>query len=140
MEFIILTINQHKHWRELCLAHIKIYDRAIKIVSVGRPIYPVRLSQIGRCRVFTLKIFTADCSWEHFCFASVDHRPSIDRLSDDSRATFWDSGDHRPKIGRPITQKYIYVHAYYITMLTNYTGSSYLMHVTHYKYIDEWVD
>ena len=86
----------------LCLAHIKISDRAIKILSVGRPIYPVRLSQIGRRRAFTLKICTADRSWEHFCLASVDNRPFIGRQSDDSRATFWESGDHRPMIGRPV--------------------------------------
>ena len=90
----------------LCLAHIKIYDRAIKIWSVGRPIYHVWLSQIGRWREFTLKIWTADHSWELFCFASVDHRPFIARQSDDSRAI----------IGQPVTDKYIFVHAYYITM------------------------
>ena len=63
----------------LCLAHIKIFDRAIKILSVGRPIYQVWLSQIGRWRAFTLKLCTADHSWELVCFPSVGHRPFIAR-------------------------------------------------------------
>ena len=62
-----------------CLAHIKISDRAIKILRVGRPIYQVRLSPIRRRRAFTLKICTANNWWKHFCLASVDHRPSIGR-------------------------------------------------------------
>ena len=78
---------------QLCLAHIKISDRAIKIWSTGRPIYPVRLFQIGRRRTVTLKIFTADHSWEHVSLA-------------DSPATFWESGDYRPMIGRPVTDIY----------------------------------
>ena len=101
----------------LCLAHIKIYDRAIKILSVGRPIYQVWLSQIGPWRAFTLKICTADHSWELVCFSSVGHRPFIARQS----------GAYRPMIGRPVTDKYIYVHAYYITMLAYHTEMSYLM-------------
>ena len=96
----------------LCLAHIKIHDRAIKILSVGRPIYQVWLPQIGRWRAFTLKICTADHSWELVCFASVGHRPFIARQS----------GDYRPMIERAVTHKYICVHAYYITMLTYNTG------------------
>ena len=55
----------------------------MKISSVGRPINTVRLSQIGRRLAFTLKIFTADHSWEHFSLASVDHRPTIGRQSGD---------------------------------------------------------
>ena len=45
-------IGRWKFWL-FWQTHIKIYDRAIK--SVGRPIYPVRLSQIGRRRAFTFK-------------------------------------------------------------------------------------
>ena len=101
----------------LCLDHIKIYDRAIQILSVGRPIYQVWLSQIGRWRAFTLKICTADHSWELVCFSSVGHRPFIARQS----------GTYRPMIGRPVTDKYIYVPAYYITMLAYHTEMSYLM-------------
>ena len=58
----------------LCIVHIKIYDRAIKSLSVSRPIHPVGLSQIGKRRAFTLKICT--------------HMGS----STDNRVTFWESG------------------------------------------------
>ena len=56
-----------------------------------RPIYPVRLSQIGRRRAFTLKYARMGT----FYFASVDHRPSIARQSDDSRATISRWSDDR---------------------------------------------
>ena len=76
-------LNFYKFLKVLCLAHIKIYDRAIKILSVSRPIYQVLLSQIGRRRAFTLKICTAYYSWELFFFASDDGRAIIGRRSDD---------------------------------------------------------
>ena len=102
----------------LCLAHIKISDRAIKILSVCRPIYSVRLSQIGRRRAFTFKICTADHSWEHFCLASVGHRPSIGRQSGDIL------GVGRPMIGRPVTDRNsYYIHAYYISVLAYYNAT-----------------
>ena len=31
------------------------------------------------------------------------YRLTIGRPSNDVRATFWESGDHRPMIGRPVT-------------------------------------
>ena len=64
-----------------------------------------------------LKICTADHSWELVSFASVGHRPFIARQS----------GGYRPMIGRPVTDKYIYVHAYYTTMLAYNTGMRYLL-------------
>ena len=107
-----IKIRNFQNLQLLCLAHIKIYDRAIKIWSVGRPIYQVWLSQIGRWRAFTLKICTADHSWGLFCFASVDHRPFIARQSDDSRAIIGRWSDDRS-----LTNTYtMYVHAYYIIM------------------------
>ena len=75
--------TEHKIWFALCLAHIKFFDRAIKILRFIGPIYPVRFSKIGRWRAFTLKICTADHSWEHSCLPPVDHRSSIGRQSDD---------------------------------------------------------
>ena len=41
-------------------------------------------------------------------FASVDHRPSIDRQSDDSRATSWESGNLWPMIGRLVGDRNTY--------------------------------
>ena len=94
--------------------------------NLSRPIYPVGSSQIRRLRAFTLEIFTADCSWEHFCFASVEHRTSIDRQSDVSRATFVGVG--RPSADDQTTG---YTEIYVCTcILYYYTGSSYL------KYLD----
>ena len=112
LPIVFVLIYKSKSWTDLCLAHIKISVRAIKILRVGRPIYQVWLSQIGRWRAFTLKI-----SWELVCFASVGHRPFIARQS----------GDYWPMIGRPVPDKYIYVHAYWIIILAFYTGKVYLM-------------
>ena len=78
-KFILHKSYFKANLRHKCLAHIKVSDRAIKILSLGRPIYPVRLSQIGRRRAFTLKICTADHSWEHFYLTSVDNRTTVGR-------------------------------------------------------------
>ena len=77
----------------LCIVHIKVYDRAIKSLSVSRPIHPVGLSQIGKRRGFTLKICTRMATLM-FC---------VGRSSTDNRTTFCESGEHRSMIGRPVT-------------------------------------
>ena len=63
-----------------------------------------------------------------FCIgrSSAVHRPTIGRQP----------GDRRPIIGRLVTHKCIYVHAYYITMQSYNTGINYLMSL--YKYMDNF--
>ena len=105
-------MGEYQNGDDLCLDHIKIYDEAINILNVGRTIYPVGHSQISLRSTLTLNILTANHSREQFCFAFIDHRPSIDRLSDHGRVIFG-SGDHRPMIRRPFTNgnTCIHVHA-----------------------------
>ena len=69
-----------------------------------------------------INICTADRSWEHFFFSSVDQRPSIDRQSDGSRATIFESGDHRPMIGLLVTNRDTYICT---CVLHNYVGILY---------------
>ena len=83
-------------------SHLNLWseDQNLKCRSADLP--SLALSNRAMARIHIKNML----SWELFCFASVDHRPFIARQS----------GDHRPMIGQPVTDKYIYVHAYNINM------------------------
>ena len=65
----------------LCLGHIKIYDRTIKVECLWADLPSRTLSKRATPRIHIKNMH----SLKHFCFTLVDNRPSIDRQSDDSR-------------------------------------------------------
>ena len=94
----------------LCLAHIKIYDRSIKILSVGRQIYQDWLSQIGRRRAFTLKYAQLITNGN----SSVLHRSIVGRSTPDNRTTVgrssaddWTTGHLQIHIGTCVIHNYV---------------------------------
>ena len=74
----------------------------IDILNIDRTICLVEHSEIGWRSTLKLNIFTANHSREQFYFAFIDHRPSIERQSDDSRVYFW--------VGRPSADDRTTVH------------------------------
>ena len=86
---VSLVVNGNRkvlQWYVISLKHRKLKVKAWSSVTrISADLPSPILSEIGRRRAFTLKICTAVHSWEHFCLASVDRRPSA---------------IHRPTIGR----------------------------------------
>ena len=113
----------HYKFQSICTlyaySNIKYYDKCTSIYKPWNIMFGMFIqlhfdwhSQIGWRSILTLNICTANHSREQFYFAFIDHRPSIDWQSDDSRVYFWvgrPSADDR----RTVPYRFVYMYTYH---------------------------